>query len=403
MQKLICERATRVISKRTAFTAILTLGIVSMLGDIVYESGRGIAPDYMLLLGASALTVGIVSGAGEFLGYGARLISGALSDRTKAYWIFIFTGYGLILAIPLIGFTYNLPLVIALILLERLGKALRSPSRDTVVSIIGKNVGSGRAFGIHEAIDQIGAIIGPLLFAAVLFLTANNYQAAFGILTIPYILMIIALAYTYKKVGTSIDAQVENSTQEKAPLSRQFWFYNLAVFLNTVGLIPVSLILFSGASIIEPTGQAWLVPILYVVVQAIDAPMALVSGHLFDKWGLKMLVLPFSLSFLPIFFVSFGGLTGVIVACVVFGLVLGMQESIYRAAVCELIPLNRRGTAYGIFNAVLGFGTLASGVIFGYFLSASYSVIIPVGFALSLQIAAILILSNNRKMRLPNK
>ena len=110
------------ISKRTAFMAILTLGIVSMLGDIVYESGRGIAPDYMLLLGASALTVGIVSGAGEFLGYGARLISGALSDRTKAYWIFIFTGYGLILAIPLIGFTYNLPLVIALILLERLAK-----------------------------------------------------------------------------------------------------------------------------------------------------------------------------------------------------------------------------------------------------------------------------------------
>lgn len=378
--------------------AILTLGIVSMLGDMVYESGRGIIPDYLMFLGASALTVGVISGAGEFLGYGARLISGALSDRTKAYWIFIFTGYGLILAIPFIGFTYSLELVIALILLERLGKALRSPSRDTVVSIIGKDVGSGRAFGIHEAIDQIGAIIGPLLFAAVLFFTANNYQAAFGMLIIPYVLMMMVIAYTYKKVGTSAEAQVENSNKDKAPFSRGFWFYNVAVFLNTLGLIPVALILFSGSLILEPLGQAWLVPILYVVVQAVDAPMALVSGHLFDKLGVKMLVLPFALSILPVFFVSFGGLTGIVVACVAFGLVLGMQESIYRAAVCELVPLSRRGTAYGVFNAVLGFGTLASGVIFGYFLSASYSVIILVGFALSLQVAAILILNHSRKL-----
>ena len=122
-----------------------------MLGDIVYESGRGIAPDYLMFLGASAIMVGVVSGAGEFLGYGARLITGTLSDKSKAYWVFIFAGYGFILAIPLIGFTFNLELVIALILLERLGKALRSPSRDAVVSIIGKDVGSGKAFGLHEA------------------------------------------------------------------------------------------------------------------------------------------------------------------------------------------------------------------------------------------------------------
>ena len=386
------------ISKRTAYVAILTLGLVSMLGDIVYESGRGIAPNYLMFLGASAFTVGIISGAGEFLGYGARLISGALSDKSKAYWIFIFVGYGLILAIPLIGFTFSLELVIVLILLERLGKALRSPSRDTVVSIIGKNVGSGKAFGIHEAVDQIGAIIGPLLFAAVLFFTANNYQAAFGILIIPFILMMIVIAYTYRKVGKSIEAEVQNIKQEKAPLSRGFWFYCLSVFLNTLGLIPVALILFSGSLILQPMGQAWIVPLLYVVVQVVDAPMALVAGHLFDKLGVKLLVLPFALAVLPVFFVSYGGLVGIIFACLMFGLVLGMQESIYRAAVCELVPLGRRGTAYGIFNAILGFGTLASGVIFGYFLDKGYSVIILVGFALALQVGAILTLSRSNKL-----
>jgi MFS family permease len=386
------------ISKRTAYIAIITMGIVSMLGDMVYESGRGIVPDYLMFLGASAFMVGVVNGGGEFLGYITRLVSGILSDKSKAYWFFIFAGYGLILAIPLIGFTFSLELVIALILLERLGKALRSPSRDTVISIIGKNVGSGKAFGLHEAVDQIGAIIGPLLFAAVLFFTANNYKAAFSVLLIPFVLMMIVIFYTYQKVGKRVQVDVENIKQERAPLSRGFWFYCIAVFLNTLGLIPVALILFRGSLILQPLGQSWVVPILYVVVQAVDAPMALVSGHLFDKLGVKLLVLPFALAVFPDFFVSYGGLVGVVVACVGFGLVLGMQESIYRAAVCELVPLGRRGTAYGIFNALLGFGTLASGAIFGYFLDKGYSLIIFVGFALVLQIGAILTLSRNRRL-----
>jgi MFS family permease len=385
-------------SKKTAYIAILTFGIVSMLGDIVYESGRGIAPDYLLFLGASALLVGIVSGAGEFLGYAARLISGSLSDKSKAYWLFIFVGYGLILAIPFIGFTSSIWLVIAFLLLERLGKALRSPSRDTVVSILSKDIGSGKAFGLHEAVDQIGAIIGPLIFSGVLFFTANSYPAAFGILLIPFALMVIALFYAYRRVGKSVKLEVAKVKNEKAPLSRRgFWIYCIAVFLNTLGLIPVALILFSGSLILQPLGQAWMVPLLYVVVQAVDAPMALVSGHLFDKLGMKILALPFVLAVFPVLFVSFGGLVGVIAACVLFGLVLGMQESIYRAAVCEFIPLHKRGTAYGVFNAVLGLGTLASGIIFGFFIDTGYSVIVLVGFALLLQVAAIIALSRATK------
>lgn len=386
------------ISKKTAYLAILTMGIVSMLGDIVYESGRGIAPDYLMFLGASALIVGIVSGAGEFLGYGARLISGSLSDKTKAYWLFIFLGYGLILAIPLIGFTFNLELVIALLLLERLGKALRSPPRDTVISIISKNVGSGKAFGLHEAIDQIGAITGPLLFGVVLLITANNYRAAFGILLIPFVLMVTAIIYTYKKVGKTVEIEVKNAKDERAPLSHGFWVYCLAVFLNTLGLIPVALILFSGASILQPLGQQWIVPLLYVIVQAVDAPMALVSGHMFDKLGTKVLALPFTLSIFPALFVSYRGIVGVITACVMFGLVLGMQESIYRAAVSELVPLGKRGTAYGVFNTVLGLGTLASGVIFGFLIDREFSATVLVGFALMLQIGAIITLSRGKQV-----
>ena len=168
----------------------------------------------------------------------------------------MFVGYGLILAIPLIGLTSSLELVIILLLLDRLGKALRTPSRDTIVSVFSKNIGGlGKAFRIHSAVDQIGAIIGPLLLAAVLLFTSNNYQAAFLVLIIPFVLMMIVISYTYRRVGKSIEAEVQSIKQEKAPLSSEFRFYCLAVFLSSLGLIPVALILFSGSSIVQPLGR----------------------------------------------------------------------------------------------------------------------------------------------------
>lgn len=386
------------ISKRTAYVAILAMGIISMLGDIVYESGRGIAPDYLRFLGASALLVGMVSGAGEFIGYAARLVSGNLADRSRAYWLFIFLGYGLILAIPLIGFTFSIEVVMALLLLERFGKALRSPSRDTVVSIVSKGVGSGKAFGLHEAIDQIGAIIGPLILGGVMFYTANNYPIAFKILLIPFVLMLVAIAYTYRRIGKGVQVEAKNIKDEGSSLSRGFWIYCMAILLNTLGLIPVALILYSGASILQPLGQQWIVPLLYVIVQSVDAPMALVSGYLFDRVGVKLLTLPFILAIFPAFFVSYGGFAGVISACITFGFVLGMQESIYRAAICDLVPLNRRGTAYGIFNTALGVGTLASGIIFGFLMEQSYSAVVLAGIATVLQISAIIALRSDKQL-----
>ncbi|MFH0896739.1 MAG: MFS transporter [Candidatus Bathyarchaeota archaeon] len=327
-----------------------------------------------------------------------RLVSGSLADKTRAYWLFIFLGYGLILAVPLIGLTSSIEMVMVLLLLERLGKALRSPSRDMVVSIVSKGIGSGKAFGLHEAIDQIGAIIGPLLLGGVMLYTANSYPIAFKILLLPYILMLIAIVYTYRKIGKGVDVEVKNISGEKVSLSRGFWIYCVAILLNTLGLIPVALILYTASSILQPLGQQWIVPLLYVVVQVVDAPMALVSGYLFDRVGVKILVLPFILAIFPAFLAFYGGLTGVIASCIVFGVVLGMQESIYRAAIVDLVPMSRRGIAYGIFNTALGFGTLASGVIFGFFLDQSYSATVLLGFAMILQVGAIIALRSDRQL-----
>jgi MFS family permease len=378
--------------RRKAYVAIMLMGIVSMLGDIVYESGRGIAPDYLYFLGASAFLVGLTSGIGELVGYGMRLVSGPLADRSHAYWLFIFLGYGLILAIPLMGLTNNIWLVMALVITERLGKALRSPSRDTVVSVVSKGMGSGKAFGLHEFIDQTGAIAGPAFLGFMMMWTLNNFSLSLQSLFPFYILMIAVLYITYCRIRGTVEGITEQRITTEGKLSKGFWMYSGAVLMNTVGLMPIALILYNGAKILESGGQLWLVPFLYVVVQLVDAPMALVSGYTYDKFGIKFLAVPFTLSVLPFVFQSLIGLPGVILACVSYGLVLGMQESTYRAAVTDIVPLGKRGSAYGFFNVMLGAGTFVSGAAFGYMLDTSVSPLLMLGFVIVAQIIAITLL-----------
>ena len=378
--------------KRKAYVAIMLMGVVSMLGDIVYESGRGIAPDYLYFLGASAFLVGLTSGIGELVGYGMRLVSGPLADRSHAYWLFIFLGYGLILAIPLMGLTNSIWLVAGLVIAERLGKALRSPSRDAVVSVVSKGMGSGKAFGLHEFIDQIGAVAGPAFLGLMMMWTVNNFSLSLQSLFPFYLLMMAVLYLTYRRIRGTVEEIRRQSTATEGKLSRGFWMYSGAVLMNTVGLMPIALILYNGAKILESGGQLWLVPFLYVVVQLVDAPMALVSGYIYDKIGIKFLAVPFTLSVLPLAFQSLVGLPGVILACVSYGLVLGMQESTYRAAVTDIVPLGRRGSAYGFFNVMLGAGTFVSGVAFGYMLDASVSPLLMLDFVVVAQVIAVALL-----------
>jgi len=367
------------------------MGIVSMLGDVVYESGRGITPDYLYFLGASAFLVGLTSGIGELVGYVVRLASGPLADRYRAYWLFIFLGYGLILAVPLMGFTNAVWLVMIFVIAERLGKALRSPSRDAVVSVVSKSMGSGKAFGLHEFLDQIGAVAGPAFLGLMMMWTANNFSFSLQSLLPFYLLMMVILYLTYRKIRSTVNEIAKQGAAE-GKLDASFWMYSFAVLVNTAGLMPIALILYNGAKILESGGQLWLVPFLYVIVQLVDAPMALVSGYAYDKIGIRFLAIPFALSILPIVFSNLAGLPGVILACVSYGLVLGMQESIYRAAVTDIAPLGRRGSAYGFFNVMLGAGTFVSGAAFGYMLDASTPLQLMLGFSILAQVAAVALL-----------
>lgn len=380
-------------SRRNAYMAIVLLGVVSLFGDIVYEGSRGLAPDYLAFLGASALVVGLVGGAGDLVGYAIRLVSGVAVDATRAYWFFIFVGYFLIVAIPLLGLSGGLALAIVLVMLERLGKALRQPSRDTVLSVVSEGVGSGKAFGLHELLDQVGAIIGPSIVAGLMFYTGNDYGLTFGFLFVPFFLVLVTLAVAYMKIRSKTLIEPPKSKVSIKNIPRPFYLYAVAVLINAVGLIPFSLVLFKVSLIVLPLRQDWIVPLVFVLIQAVDAPSALLSGYAYDKFGMKFLLLPFVLSvFPPLFAMVDAGLPMLTVASVFFGVVLGMQESVYRAAVSDLAPFTSRGTAYGIFNAAYGFGLLISGAVYGLMISYALPFMVVLFYAVTVQIASVALL-----------
>jgi len=375
---------------KSAYLGILLLGTVSLLGDIVYEGSRGLVPEYLKFLGATAFLVGLVGGLGDFLGYAVRLISGFAVDATRAYWFFIILGYGLIASIPLLGISTGLEMAVMFVLFERLGKALRAPARDTVLSVVSKDVGAGKAFGLHELLDQVGGMTGPLIVAALMLFSGNDYHLTFSLLFLPFLVLVVALAYAYRRIGSTSMGEPPKVKGQKEKLTRPFYVYTVAILLNTVGLIPYTLILYKTSVIVQATNQQWIVPLIYFLIQGVDAPAALLSGYAYDKFGLKVLVLPFVLSaFPPLLAMMNADLLMLVVAATFFGLVLGMQESIYRAAVSKLSPLSSRGTAYGIFNTAYGVGFLVSGVVFGVFIDASLPFTVTLIYVLVMQALAV--------------
>ena len=385
-------------SKNLALEFILLLGLVSALGDITYETARSISGPYLAFLGASAATVGLVSGLGEFLGYALRLASGYLAARTRAYWIATFIGYGLILSIPLLAYTNRWELAVLLLMLERIGKAIRSPSRDTMLSHATYQIGRGWGFAVHEALDQVGAVIGPLIFT-VAFLQRNSYRDGFSILWIPAILTMIALVVARlrvpapEKLENASAAQDPQIVQGKSKLPRIFWVYALFTFFCVAGFANFQII--SYHLVIRSVIPAAQIPILYAVAMGVDALAALAVGRTYDKIGLKSLVIiPFVT--LPLPFLAFSQQYGLsIVSAVLWGVVMAVHETIMRAAIADLVPMERRAFAYGIFNTIYGAAWFVSGAALGflYDLSGIWLII----YVIVMEIAALLVFPLIRK------
>lgn len=373
------------ISKGTALKFVILLGLVSLFGDMTYEGARSITGPYLAVLGTSATVVGVVAGFGELIGYGLRLVFGYLSDRTGQYWTITIAGYITnLLAVPLLALAGHWPVAALLMITERMGKAIRTPARDAMLSHATHQTGHGWGFGLHEAMDQIGAVLGPLIVAAVLY-GRGGYRVGFGVLLIPALLALATLVTARLLYPHPRELEIVTPEMQTRGFSKVFWLYLAAVALMAAGYADFPLIAyhFERAAIAPPP---W-IPTLYAAAMGVDALAALLFGRWFDQQGLVILALAALLSafFAPL---VFGGGFGLALAgMVLWGIGMGAQESVMRAAIGVLVAPDKRGTAYGLLNSGYGLAWFLGSVLLGVLYDLSLPALIA--FSMTAQLAAV--------------
>ena len=355
----------------TPWRVVAWFGVVSLAADMVYEGARSVTGPYLASLGASALVVGLVTGAGEAAALGFRVFSGPMADRSGRYWSWTVVGYAMtVVCVPLMAFApfvgaAGLALASTLVILERTGKAVRSPSKSVLLADAARTVGRGRGFAVHKALDQVGAFAGPLLVAGVVALTGTTWPA-FAVLAIPGVvaktlLMRLRVALTAPGPRPSVDAVPDG------PLPRSYYLLTLSCALATFGLLTFGVLSFH---LVDDglVGLPW-VPVVYATAMAIEAVSALATGFVFDRVGGRtLLVLPPLVALVP--FLAFSSSATVAVAGIlVWGLATGILDSTVKALVAETVPRERLGTAYGGFAAVQGVAALAGGGVAGWLYS----------------------------------
>jgi MFS family permease len=345
---------------------IIFLGMVSLFADVTYEGARSITGPLFQSLGATAAEVGFVTGLGEFFGFTLRLLSGTLADKTRAYWTLTFFGYGInLIAVPLLAFAGNWPMAALLIIAERTGKSVRAPSRDVLLSEAAHSVGQGWAFGLHAAMDQTGAVIGPL-FVAWAVARTHLFGPAFLYLAIPA-LAALAMLTGARAVAPKFEPEPPGQTKTQR-LPSLFWLYVAAAALLAVGFCDFPLIAyhFEQTRLSSPAA----IPLLYAVAMAINGVSAPVFGKLYDRLGLAALAggILISLFALPLTFL--GGFDAAVIGVACWGAGMGAMDAILRAGIAQVVSMNKRGRAFGVFNAVYGVawlaGSSAMGLLYGF-------------------------------------
>jgi MFS family permease len=365
----------------SAWRFVLAFGTVSLLMDFVYEGARSITGPLLASLGASATVVGVVTGAGETAALALRLVSGTLADRTRRFWGWAIAGYALsAVSVPALGLTGVLWVACALVIAERVGKAVRSPAKDTLLSHATAVTGRGRGFAVHEAMDQTGALLGPLVVAGMLVLTGGSdgvdYGPALGVLAVPGVASLVVMVWLRARVPDPLayesSAETTTATRGEAPvppgrdtrrLPRVFWMYAGFTAATMVGFATFGVVSFHlvDRHLMPPAA----VPVLYAAAMGVDALAALATGWLYDRVGARTLVaLPVLAAAVPLLaFATFVWLA--VLGVLLWGAAVGVQESTLRATVADLVPPGRRATAYGIFAGVMGAAAFAGGAMTG--------------------------------------
>lgn len=336
--------------RATALRFIVCLGVVSLFADMTYEGAYSIIGPFLKDLGASAAAVGLIAGLGEMIAASLRFFSGRFVDRTRAYWTVAICGYFLnVVVVPAMAFAGNWQMAALLVVVERTGKSLRGPARDVLLSEATSKIGHGWGFGVHAAMDQTGAVLGPLFMAASV-MKLQHFGPAFLRLAFPAAGALTALLiarFVYPKAGQATPKQAKT-----AVLPKVFWAYVIAAGVLAMGFVdfPLMAYHFQGAALAKPA----VIPLLFAGAMGINGLAALIFGKMFDRWGIVVLSLGtlFSLAGLPLGFL--GGPAAAIAAVGCWAIGLGAQDASLRSGISQVVSMNKRGTAFGAFNGVYG-------------------------------------------------
>lgn len=400
-----------------AWRVVWWFGFVSLAADMVYEGARSVYGPVLGALGASAVVVGLVTGAGEAVALVLRLVFGPIADRTGQHWRLTILGYGLTaVCVPLLALAprlgaAGLAVAATLILLERLGKAVRSPSKSALLAQAAAGVGRGRGFGVHKALDQVGAFAGPLLVAGVA--AAASLWTGLAVLAVPGAVAMVLLVALRRRVpdpgvldpstaAASRPGPGSGSVRRRgwwaeavgAGLSAEFFRYAVATSLTTGGLVTFGIIGYhlTTAGILPVAA----VPLVYAGAMAVEAVAALAVGAVYDRTGAGVLLaVPVLVALVPALALG-SGLAAVLVGVVSWGVAQGVQDSTVKAVVADLVEAPRRATAYGVFAGVQGLLAVVGGVGAGWLYERSLVALVVV-VALSQLVALVLLAATLRR------
>jgi MFS family permease len=367
--------------RKAAFRFIVALGFVSLFADMTYEGAHSVIGPLLKDLGASATQVGIIAGLGEMIAASLRYFSGRLADRTRAYWTITTLGYFLnLVVVPGLAFAGNWKVVALLVVAERTGKSLRGPARDVLLSEATEVVGHGKGFGLHAAMDQTGAVLGPLLVAASVART-HHFGPAFLWLGVPAVAAFIALLFAR---AASPNKGTPPPTPREIRFPNVFWIYVAAAGLLALGFVDFPLLAyhFQESSLVKPE----VIPLLFAGAMGVNGLTALVFGRLFDRYGIQIIVLGILVSLLALPFGFLGGASGVYISVACWATGMGAQDATLRSGISQVVSMNKRGSAFGAFNAAYGvlwfLGSVTMGVLY------DYSLFVLVVFGIAAQLAA---------------
>jgi MFS family permease len=363
--------------RASAIRLILLFGVVSLFADMTYEGARSLIGPFLQNLGASAAEVGLIAGFGEMIATGLRYFSGRLVDRTRAYWAMTIFGYALTAAaVPLMAISGAWWVAALFIIAERTGKGLRGPARDVLLSSATAHVGHGWGFGLHTAMDQTGAVLGPLLMVAAVA-QSQQFGPAFLRLAYPGAAALVALLVA--RAAFPVALQSPGPPRPQRELPRVFWHYAAAAGLLALGFADFPLISyhFEQARLTAPAT----IPLIYAAAMGVNGLTALVFGRMFDRFGVAVLSCGIGISLLALPFSFSGNAAEAIAGVMCWATGMGLQDATLRPGIAQVVSMSKRGRAFGAFNALYGILWFAGSAIMGLLYDHSIPALIAFGMA----------------------